>query len=220
MTHQPAVRGRILVIDDNDNQRDALRRILQRSHFEVLDAPNGRVGLRLALEQQPDLILLDIEMPAMSGHEFLHRFRRRQQEDSARRMSVTPETPVLFLTGRDQLDHRVAGLDAGASDYLTKPVEAEELRARVRMHLRLVERQRQWLAGIRAEMLKLESSLGQIRDIARACRRLLPQPVPVAGPSGPDVDDGQGRLAYAHQLITQIINWPSTPDFWEEEPVA
>ncbi|MBN2211365.1 MAG: response regulator transcription factor [Sedimentisphaerales bacterium] len=219
MMRQPSVRGRILVIDDNDNQRDALRRILRRSHFDVLDAPNGRVGLRMALEQQPDLILLDIEMPAMSGHEFLRRFRHRQQEDNFRRMRVTPETPVVFLTGRDKLDHRIAGLDSGASDYITKPVDADELRARVRMHLRLVERQRQWLAGIRAEMLKLESTVGQMRDVARACLQLLPQPILSTGPALPDVDDGQAQIAHAQQLLTQIINWPSAPDFWEEEGV-
>jgi DNA-binding response OmpR family regulator len=133
---------RILAIDDDHNQLASLGRIFRRSGIEIIKASNGRDGLRKALRLGPDLILLDVTMPRMSGHEFLRRFRRIERRLANRATRNLPETPVIFLTARGQLHQRIDGLDAGAADYITKPFDADELRARVRRALRDARRLR------------------------------------------------------------------------------
>jgi len=168
---------RILVVDDDENQVASLRRILRRSRLEVETATSGRIALRKAMKNPPDLILLDVMMPGMSGHEFLRRFQRLQ----ARRISsakgiganLIHEIPVIFLTGRTKSKDRVDGLDAGAVDYVTKPVDPNELRARIRAHLRRVRRQKDILALARAELLRLDYAMDGAQGISRQCRERL-----------------------------------------------
>ncbi|MCC7389366.1 MAG: response regulator [Phycisphaerales bacterium] len=133
---------RILAIDDDHNQLASLERIFRRSGFEIFKSSNGRDGLRKALRLVPDLILLDVTMPRMSGHEFLRRFRRLERRFGTSAAQNLPETPVIFLTARARLHQRIDGLDAGAADYITKPFDADELRARVRRALRDARRLR------------------------------------------------------------------------------
>lgn len=132
----------ILAIDDDPHQLASLERIFRRSGFEVVKSPHGRDGLRKALRLRPDLILLDVTMPRMSGHEFLRRYRRLERRLELNADRGSRETPVIFLTARARLHQRVAGLDAGAADYITKPFDADELRARVRRALRDTRRLR------------------------------------------------------------------------------
>jgi len=160
--------ARILAVDDDRHQLAALRRILRRSGFEVVTAENGRTGLRLAMRYPPDLVLLDVSMPTMSGHEFLRRFRRLEARGLIR--SVDPsgicrgcEIPVIFLTALGAPPQRVSGLDAGAADYITKPFDAEELRARIRCQLRRARRQRETLAATRSQLLWLKDVIGLMR---------------------------------------------------------
>jgi two-component system response regulator MprA len=92
--------------------------------YDCLTAADGRTGLRLALQEQPDLIILDLMLPGMDGFEVCRRLRQASN------------VPVIMLTARDELGDRVQGLDLGADDYLTKPFEFKELAARVRAVLR------------------------------------------------------------------------------------
>jgi two-component system, OmpR family, response regulator MprA len=119
--------SRILVVDDERALRDSLRRALALEGYEVELAADGEEALyRLtAREVEPDAIVLDVLMPRIDGLEVARRLRLAGNR-----------TPILMLTARDQVDDRVAGLDAGADDYVVKPFALEELFARVRALLR------------------------------------------------------------------------------------
>ena len=116
---------KILLVDDETELSDPLSKILLQEGYEVDIANDGAVGMKLALLHQYDLLILDWMLPAKSGLEICREVR-----------SQFLATPVLFLTAKDTVDDRVAGLDAGADDYLMKPFELRELLARVRALLR------------------------------------------------------------------------------------
>ena len=111
----------ILVVDDDAPIRRMLDRTLTAEGYEVSLAADGGAALAAIELSAPDAVVLDVSMPGLNGLDVCRRVR-------AKRMG----TPILFLTARDALDDRVAGLDAGADDYLVKPFAAEELLARLR----------------------------------------------------------------------------------------
>jgi DNA-binding response OmpR family regulator len=121
---------RILIIEDETPMRTALADVLDGEGYRALTAADGEVGLQRALEEKPELILLDIMMPKLDGFEVCAELRR-----------LGHATPVLMLTAKGQVEDRVTGLDAGADDYLVKPFSTEELLARVRALLRRTQRQ-------------------------------------------------------------------------------
>jgi len=121
---------RLLVIEDELPMRTALSDALGAEGYRVLTAADGEAGLRRALEEKPDLILLDIMMPRMDGFTVCAELRR-----------LANTTPILMLTAKGQVEDRVRGLDVGADDYLVKPFSTEELLARVRALLRRVRKQ-------------------------------------------------------------------------------
>ena len=114
----------ILVVEDEPNLCETLKFNLEREGYSVQTAGDGEAGLALARHSAPDLILLDIMLPRLSGTELLRRLRRES------------DVPVLLLTARTAEIDRVQGLDIGADDYITKPFGVAELLARVRAHLR------------------------------------------------------------------------------------
>src|SRR5213592_751129 len=117
---------RILVVDDERAVRDSLRRALELEGYQIELAGDGREALyRLDSDVQPDAVILDVLMPGIDGLEVCRRLR-----------AAGNSIPVLMLTARDEVENRVAGLDAGADDYVTKPFALEELLARVRALLR------------------------------------------------------------------------------------
>ncbi|MEP7084227.1 MAG: heavy metal response regulator transcription factor [Betaproteobacteria bacterium] len=115
---------RLLIVEDEPKTGDYLKKGLSEHGYAVEVARTGADGLHLALESDFDLILLDVMLPGMSGWQVLARLREKK------------ETPVLFLTARDQVDDRVKGLELGADDYLVKPFAFSELLARVRALLK------------------------------------------------------------------------------------
>jgi len=122
--------SRILIIEDETPMRTALADVLEGEGYRPLTAADGEIGLRKAIEEKPDLILLDIMMPKLDGFEVCAELRR-----------LGHAVPVLMLTAKGQVEDRVTGLDAGADDYLVKPFSTEELLARVRALLRRTHRQ-------------------------------------------------------------------------------
>jgi two-component system response regulator MprA len=117
---------RVLVVDDERAVRDSLRRALELEGYDVELAADGEEAIeRLAQNGEPDAVVLDILMPKIDGLEVCRRLRREGHR-----------LPVLMLTARDEVENRVAGLDAGADDYVTKPFALEELLARLRALLR------------------------------------------------------------------------------------
>ncbi|MCB9854087.1 MAG: response regulator [Phycisphaerales bacterium] len=154
---------RIAIIDDDPNVLSAVRRCLRRSGYESSTHDNPRHALRSFSTTWPDLVLLDVSMPMMSGHEVLRRLRRL--ESKRRRCgtinSALP-TPVIFLTGLAATHQVVAGLDAGVSDYVTKPFDDDELRARIRHQLRLARNTEERIAAAES------TGSSAIHDIASA----------------------------------------------------
>ena len=120
---------RILIVEDELPMRTALVDLLQAQGYRVAAADNGARGLERALDDPPDLLLLDVMMPRLDGYSLCRAVRQR-----------TPGLPILLLTAKGSVDDRVTGLDAGADDYLVKPFSSRELLARVRALLRRAER--------------------------------------------------------------------------------
>ncbi|BDZ65212.1 response regulator transcription factor [Agromyces mangrovi Wang et al. 2018] len=112
---------RVLVVDDEAQLADLLKMALRYEGWEVRTAGDGQAALRVAREFRPDAIVLDVMLPDIDGLEVLQRLRAEGDE-----------TPVLFLTAKDSLDDRLAGLTAGGDDYVTKPFSLEEVVARLR----------------------------------------------------------------------------------------
>src|ERR1700684_3045781 len=116
---------RLLVVDDDRGLRDVLRRALSLSGYEVLLADSGADALSQVSGAVPDAIVLDIGLPDIDGLEVCRLLRRERNR-----------VPVLMLTARDTVSDRIDGLDAGAANYLTKPFDIDELKARLRALLR------------------------------------------------------------------------------------
>jgi two-component system response regulator MprA len=116
---------KVLVVEDDDSVRDALRRALTLRGWEVALAEGGREGLYKAGSEVPDVIVLDVGMPEMSGLDVCRSLRRSGDR-----------TPILMLTARVEVPDRIAGLEAGADDYVLKPYDVDELHARLRALMR------------------------------------------------------------------------------------
>lgn len=116
--------SRVLVVDDDPALADVVGRYLRREGFDVDFATDGAAGLKLALETLPDIVVLDLMLPGMDGLEVCRRLRQ-----------VAP-IPVVMLTALGEENDRIAGLEIGADDYVTKPFSPRELAARVRAVLR------------------------------------------------------------------------------------
>ena len=114
----------ILVVDDSDQIRGVVRKLLEGAGHEVIEAVDGRDALQRLYEVKPDLVLLDVSMPDMDGWTALERIRE------------LTSVPVLMVTARDAVPERVRGLKGGADDYILKPFEPDELVARVEAALR------------------------------------------------------------------------------------
>ena len=114
---------KILIIDDDVDTLRLVGLMLQRQGYQIIAATNGEQGLEKAFEERPDVILLDIMMPDMDGYEVTRRLRKNP---------VSQTTPILLFTAKTQLDDKVAGFEAGADDYLTKPTHPAELQAHIR----------------------------------------------------------------------------------------
>lgn len=123
-------RVRVLVIDDDEDIRRLVRKVLDRESYKMLEANNGQDGLTLTFTELPDLIVLDRQMPGMDGLEVLRKLRAQL---------TTRHIPVILLTAMRDVDQRVKGLQSGADDYVLKPFAPRELRARVAATLRRSE---------------------------------------------------------------------------------
>ena len=121
---------RILVVDDDRNLRKIIQTNLELAGYDVTTASSGNEALRVLDAMQPDLIVLDVMMPLMDGYEVARRIRRHPSNTSV---------PIIMLTAKSEVEDKLAGFDAGADDYMTKPFGPQELLARVKAKIRRVE---------------------------------------------------------------------------------
>ena len=119
----------ILLVEDDAGIRAALSLALEDEGYDMLQAPNGRTGLAMVASEHPDLVLLDLRLPDISGFEVCREIRTRSN------------LPIIMVTAQTDTHDLVAGLEAGADDYVTKPVNSKELAARIRAALRRIVRE-------------------------------------------------------------------------------
>jgi len=120
----PSENATVLVVDDDRQMLRAVTTALKARGYSILTAADGEIALRMLAEEQPDLVLLDLGLPHVDGHQVITRLR------------TWSDVPVIVLSVRDGQDEKAAALDAGADDYVTKPFGAKELLARMRAVLR------------------------------------------------------------------------------------
>lgn len=139
----------ILVVDDQPINVRLLSRMLEKAQMEVLTAENGRECLARVAERIPDLILLDVMMPDMDGFEVCRELQRKEE---------TRSIPVIFITAETRKEGKLQGLESGAVDYITKPIDLDETLARVQTQLRF--------QAINKENVELQTRLGEARRTA------------------------------------------------------
>lgn len=154
----------LLIIDDNITNLKLVVEHLKAYSYEILTASKGETGLERAQLAQPDLILLDIKMPGIDGVEVCRRLKANPQ---------TTNIPVIFMTASGQTEDKVRALEAGAVDYLTKPIDAAELVARVRTHLALRELQTDLEKRVQERTLALEQEIAHRRHNQEEKEQLL-----------------------------------------------
>ncbi len=151
----------ILIVDDNAANLGVITQYLEDQGFDILTARNGEDGIKKAHRGNPDLLLLDVMMPGIDGFETC----RRLKADSA-----TRDIPIIFLTALTDVEHKVKGFAAGGVDYITKPLQEEEVLARVEAHLRL-QAQQQQLYYQALELQQQAQELKQAKELAEAAQR-------------------------------------------------
>jgi two-component system, cell cycle response regulator len=152
----------ILVADDEPVNRALIQRRLERAGYRVITAQNGREAVEKARAERPDLVILDVMMPVMDGLEACQLIKTDE---------LVRDTPVIFLSARDETDVKVSGLSLGANDYISKPFKAEELLARVYVALRLKDERDQ--LRTRAEEAVASAHVAQERAMTDALTGLL-----------------------------------------------
>jgi two-component system sensor histidine kinase ChiS len=157
-------RWHLLVVDDEPVNRQVLLNHLQLQHYRVSQAANGKEALELMADQHFDMVLLDVMMPQLSGYEICKELRKSYSSH---------ELPIIFLTAKSQVNDLVAGFNLGANDFLTKPISREELLARVRTHLDLLEINRELehkvverTEELRTKHHELEEAYQRLEDIS------------------------------------------------------
>jgi DNA-binding response OmpR family regulator len=125
---------RILIVDDHEDNIELLRARLESRGYEIDTAEDGEQALERVAAHAPDLILLDVMMPRLDGFEVVRRLKANPE---------LPFIPIIMQTALDSTEHKVEGLDAGADDYITKPINFAELEARVKSMLRIKGLQRE-----------------------------------------------------------------------------
>lgn len=151
---------RILIVDDNTRNIQVVGNILMHDNIDIAYATNGHRALELAAAQQFDLVLLDIMMPGMDGYTVCQQLRKDAQNS---------ETPVIFLTARNDPSSILLGFSAGANDYVTKPFNSAELKARVNTHLEL-HRQKSLLKNLNQNLEQLV--IERTHELEAAMRQL------------------------------------------------
>jgi len=137
---------KILVVDDEMVNRELLKELLkQNKEYKIIEADSGKEALKLVKKEMPDIILLDVMMPEMDGFGVC----KKLKENKAYRA-----IPVLFITAMEKVKDKVKGFEIGAADYITKPINTDEVKARVKAHLRIKNAEDERLQAQQMETVK------------------------------------------------------------------
>lgn len=211
---------KILVIDDDENTLWLLTTLLQHHQFDVLKTASAKEGLKLAYEQKPDIILLDVMMPEMDGWEVCRRIR----EFTA--------VPIIFITAKSAVKDVVRGLETGGDDYVVKPFDNRELIARIRTQLRREAGHKEsdelnfnngafkinFLTRevtVRGELVDLTpKEFTLLSVLARNAGRVLTRSELITQTWGPEYGDATESLKlYVHYLRRKVERNPNKPEY-------
>ncbi|GAK60638.1 multi-sensor hybrid histidine kinase [Candidatus Vecturithrix granuli] len=193
----------ILIIDDNATNLGVLTGYLRRHGFQLMIARNGADGIEKVRLGQPDLILLDVMMPDLDGFEV------------CRRLKAAPETsaiPVIFITALQSVEDKVKGFAAGGVDYLTKPIQEEEVLARVRTHVQLQAQKNQLKTEI-AERQRTEAALRQSEQRYQQLVNVSPDAILVSTRAGQIIFVNPAGISLFGAASPQDVLGKSTLDF-------
>src|SRR5438094_7308692 len=216
--------ARILIVDDDPQIRRVLRMALVAQGYEILDARNGEEALEKLRDEKTDLIILDVNMPGMSGLE------------TCRSIRSTSDIRIIMLTVRDAEADKVEALDAGADDYMTKPFGSPELLARIRAALRRLPQTTNELQVVRFDVVEINFTTRRVvagnREVRLTPKEFDLLQYMVAHPNvpiphtrllqsvwGPDYGDEVEYLrVFINQLRKKIEKNPSSPKYLLTEP--
>jgi len=158
--------GKILVVDDDPGNREVLEELLRLRGHPVVTVASGPEALELVKKDPPDLVLLDVTMPGMSGYEVCEALRAEP---------ATRLLPIVIITALEGQEEKIRAIEAGADDFLNKPISPTELIARVKSLLRIKELHDQLAEWNRTLEVRVEQQVEQLQRISRLKRYLAPQ---------------------------------------------
>jgi adenylate cyclase len=211
--------GRILVVDDQRTNVELMADLLGQRGYQVRTALDGERALEIVRGEPLDLVVSDIMMPGVDGYELCRRLRADAQ---------TALLPVVLVTSLDPQAERVKGIEAGADDFLSKPVNWTELFARVRSLLRvkaLQDEVRRQAEALREWNAKLEERVGQqvtaIQRLERLKRFFSPQVADAASPRSPTAPTRRRCCSYCARITAPWgRSWPSSAAPWSTSPAT
>lgn len=173
--------GEVVIIDDTPENLHLLNDILSERGYKVRALPNGQMGISACQASPPDLVLLDITMPGMNGYEVAEKLK----EDP-----ITREIPIIFISAMTQTEDKIRAFDAGGVDYVTKPLQVEEVMARVETHLS-ISRMREQINQANEKLLAWNVKLSQPTGVPSSAPLAVPEGLAEAfGKSASDLAEG------------------------------
>lgn len=200
MSDEP--KGKVLIVEDDKSYAEILKRVIIKNGYEINLAHDGKEGLELSTEWKPDVIIVDWMMPGMSGIELISKLREHPE---------LKFSYIIMLTARVETEDKIAGLEAGADDFITKPVDFGELIARIRVGFRMKKLQTE-IAELQHEsaLLEMARTLGhEINNplnIIYLALELINRAFKEDNPDREKIKENLNRIYQASERIKEIVN--------------
>jgi DNA-binding response OmpR family regulator len=195
-------KGKVLIVEDDKSYAEILKRVIIKNGYEINLAHDGKEGLELSTEWKPDVIIVDWMMPGMSGIELISKLREHPE---------LKFSYIIMLTARVETEDKIAGLEAGADDFITKPVDFGELIARIRVGFRMKKLQTE-IAELQHEsaLLEMARTLGhEINNplnIIYLALELINRAFKEDNPDREKIKENLNRIYQASERIKEIVN--------------
>jgi DNA-binding response OmpR family regulator len=196
------IKGKVLIVEDDKSYAEILKRVIIKNGYEINLAHDGKEGLELSTEWKPDVIIVDWMMPGMSGIELISKLREHPE---------LKFSYIIMLTARVETEDKIAGLEAGADDFITKPVDFGELIARIRVGFRMKKLQTE-IAELQHEsaLLEMARTLGhEINNplnIIYLALELINRALKEDNPNREKIKENLNRIYQASERIKEIVN--------------